>query len=247
MTVSSIGKTVSSKIMAGALASVIAVSGAAAFAQPAFADINDGTSQSVEFTVPDLGIEDTLTADGLRAAGVLHDDDYVGYLYRMGDGQWYVCTITDFVTLSELIDYVGLDADEVWTEGSALNFTTYNLDKATGKYSEGAYTKYDFTYEALLDQNDFFPSMKVDGSAWENAAPTENSFPALAFNYKSEKIGQDAGVTNIENAIELRSGAVKPDTRFVVGLSADKIDQTSDYNMGKRFPSAVTRMELTLS
>lgn len=249
-------KRISAAFVAIAMAATMSFGAAAASSQTAYADITDGTSQSIDVLV-DGEYVSTVNLDSLEAyeqetGTTIIRNESIGYLYLMGDEtehSWHVAKPADYVTLEDFFKSIDPSIEALWASGASLEFTTYNYDKTTQTYYEGVYSKWpNFTYDFINDSAN--PQTKFYGDTTQTDAgktvTATNPSSIIAFNYATKMIGEDLGDTDADKTLEHLSVTGNPNTRFMMGLNSNTIDLPAGQgdNMGKRFPSSITKINI---
>ena len=119
---------------------------------------------SITVEVAQTGFALDATYDSLKDSGLISDKIY-SYLYCSDYGEWHVVFLTDFVTLDDLFDSLGMSS--AWTKGASLW-----LDSGT------PYLPSDF--EDVTDQRSFYGNT----TAYEATLPATSAAPAgIGFRY----------------------------------------------------------------
>ena len=175
-----------------------------------------------------------------------HDAEPSGYLFKRNNGEWNVVATNKAVPLDTI--FVDNGIDWAWDEGASLEFTCWNkyTDEATGEvtYKNEVYDLWTFSYDELDTQTDWYAQTDADGVKGDGMATYPS--PVIAFNYVTKVIkGADTAESVLESvtATELNLEA-NQNTRFLTGLNDATKDATDGANMGKRFPSSITSINI---
>lgn len=177
-----------------------------------------------------------ISGSSTQQAVVSYDDlqDYLvtdnyGYLYCKG-GVWNVVGTNNSVEIGDLFDAAGFGSAWVNAADSAvLSFTC----------SDGAYTKY-FPTKGEVEANNTFYGATTESAT--SLASTAYAPAVIAFNTNH---GILSGTTTASQLLpSVVSGTTDTAPRFCMGLNEDTYN--ADDAMGKRMPSEVTGITLTL-
>ena len=214
----------SKKLLAGALAAVVAVAlclGAtlSASTQSAYAE-DYPTSQAVTVKVAGTDISATYTKEQLSNYGLLNSADTLGYLYKKPNGEWYTVALKDTIALDTLFAAAG--ASSYWTAGAHLEITC----------TDGTYTKYYPTYEDATQCTSFYPNM---GATTVNISNPVSAPAVLGFSYSQTQIGEGQTAADVLGGSDWVAS-----TRLGLGLNDTTVYSTGDANMGKRLMQDIT-------